>query len=79
MLEENNVGKGNIVDGNKSKERTSKNNDEKCEEIREWRSKLEEFDGPSPLNGNGIKSKTNYKGFAFDEFLTLKKNWAMSI
>jgi hypothetical protein len=35
MLEENNVGKGNIVDGNKSKERTSKNNDEKCEEIRE--------------------------------------------
>jgi hypothetical protein len=34
---------------------------------------LEDFDGPSPSEGNGIKSQTNHKGFIFDAFLSLKK------
>jgi len=59
-LEESNVGKGNIGNDNKLEEGTSKeNNDGKFKDIGEWRSKPEEFVGPSPSNGNGIKLQPN--------------------
>jgi hypothetical protein len=34
---------------------------------------LQDFDGPLPLEGNGIKSQTNHKGSIFNAFLLLKK------